>query len=100
MSDNKKTAIKILDILVETAQFLILSYLLGSALISFKTNILFILFFATNVALIEKHWKMLNRTIPNKIVSICIFVLSLLVLVLIFIIFGYFSIGTMPKMLL
>lgn len=100
MSDNiKKPTIKMLDLLVETAQFLTLGYLLGSALISFRRHILFVLIFAAKTALISKYWSQLNRIADKQMVRIGIFTFALLVLLLLFMLVGYLPIGTAPNRL-
>jgi hypothetical protein len=97
---NKKTSFIILDISVEAVNFIVLDYLLSSALLSFRASILYVLFFAVKVWLITKFWEVLRRTLPNKMAAGCVAGVSLMAVAIIIAVFGYLPIATIPIMLL
>ena len=87
----KDTFSKIMDVLVETINFILLSYLLSSAALSFHRSILYILFFASDVWLTSKYWDRLKSLIMNKGIRVCVLMGSFLILVLIIYFGGYLS---------
>ena len=95
LNDNKqsRSIIKVLDIFIESVNFIVISYLLLSVMYAFKTNVLWVLFFATNVWLVQKYWHILRSALGKRILCFSIIAASLLVLAGVFLIFGYFSRG-------
>lgn len=87
----KDTFARIMDILVETVNFIVLSYLLCSAALSFNQSVLYILFFASAVWLTSKYWDRLKSLITNKGMRACVLMGSFLVLILIMYFGGYLS---------
>ena len=55
---NKKPSslMKVVNIVFESIEFIILSYLLLSSMYSFRTNVVYILFFAVDVVVIGKFY--------------------------------------------
>lgn len=92
----KEPISKIFSVVINSINFIILSYLLLSALYSFKTDFVFVLFFACNCWLISIFDKILSYSISSKILKILIFILNLLILFLIFLETGYVSMALLP----
>ncbi|MBQ8232364.1 MAG: hypothetical protein IJZ34_10630 [Lachnospiraceae bacterium] len=87
----KDTFARIMDVLVETINFIVLSYLLCSAALSFNQSMLYILFFASAVWLTSKYWDRLKSLIMNQGIRVCVLMGSFLILVLIMYFGGYLS---------
>jgi hypothetical protein len=89
----------VLDITVESISFIVVSYLLLNAMYAFRANIVWVLFFATNVWLIQKYWQTLRKSLGNRIAAIVVTAISLLILAVVFLWIGYLPIGLMPQKL-
>jgi len=81
--------IKIINIIFESMGFIILSYLLLSSMLSFRTNPVYILFFATNIVLISRFLKILRDIGINKVAAAIIFIICLALIFVLFLRFGY-----------
>ncbi|WP_058486561.1 hypothetical protein [Defluviitalea phaphyphila] len=90
---NEKTdlLIKSINIIFESIEFIILSYILLSGMFSFKTNPIYILFFAVNIVVIQKFWAFLRKTLMNNIITVTVFVICIIALTILFLNFGYLS---------
>lgn len=85
------------DIFVEAFNFIVIQYLLACGLISFRTNFLMVILFATNVFTITKYWGYLEKSIEKRIWQYLIFVISIAVVAILLICFGYFPISVTIK---
>ena len=96
MSNKKPSSLmKEVNIIFESIEFIILSYLLLSSMYSFRTNVVYILFFAVNVVVIRKFWTWLKRAFSN-IAVVVVFTICMTVLTVLFLIFGYLSMSIEP----
>lgn len=93
---NKGKFAKIIDIIFESIEFIILNYLLLSGMFSFKNSAVYILFFAVNVVIIQKFWTSLKRALQRKIAVVAVFIICITVLTVLFLTFGYLSMSLMP----
>lgn len=71
----RKTVERWVEILLESAEYLVLQLLLASAMVSFHRSPMYILFFTVNVVLIGKYWRCLERHIDRKWVRVLMFAL-------------------------
>jgi hypothetical protein len=92
-----KNAIRLLDVLVESFNFIALQYLLLCFLFSFKTSIVYVLLFAVNVSVIGKYWSCLKAATTNKVLYIAAFCVSILLVSVIIYVWGYFPVVTVLK---
>ena len=96
MSDEKTSLLmKAINIIFESIEFIILSYLLLSGMFSFKTSVVYILFFAANVKVIQKFWH-LKRIFMSNIAVAAVFVICIIALTSLFLTFGYISMSIIP----
>ena len=95
---NKKTSslMKEVNIIFESIEFIILSYLLLSSMYSFRTNVVYILFFAVNVVVIRKFWTWLKRALMSNIAVVVVFTICMTVLTVLFLTCGYLSMSIEP----
>lgn len=61
---------KYFDLFVESTNFILINYALSNIAMLFKTNMLFILFFASEIWLIGNYWKKANELSQSKAISI------------------------------
>ena len=87
---------KEVNIIFESIEFIILSYLLLSSMYSFRSNVVYILFFAVNVVVIRKFWTWLKRALISNIAVVVVFTICMTVLTVLFLIFGYLSMSIEP----
>lgn len=80
-----------IEVLIFSINFISISYLLLSALHSFKSHPLFILLFACNCWLISQFKNFLSKLIPNKKLNIFICILNIILILTIIFHFGYIS---------
>lgn len=99
MGDNRQTTkmAKMFDIFVEAFNFIIMQYLLACGLISFRANFLMVILFSTNVFTIAKYWGYLEKSIEKRTWRYLIFVISIAVVAIFLICFGYFPISVTIK---
>jgi len=95
---NKKPSslMKVVNIIFESIEFIILNYLLLCSIYSFRTNVVYILFFAVNVVVIQKFWTSLKRALMSNIAVVAVFAICIIVLTMLFLIFGYLSMSIIP----
>ena len=60
---------KILDIIVESINYIIINYALSNMAMFFKTNPVFILFYASEIWVMGKYWEKVYDITKNKIIS-------------------------------
>jgi len=87
---------KAINIIFESVEFIILSYILLSGMFSFKTSAIYILFFVVNVLIIQKFWVSLKRVLMGNIAVVVVFVICIIVTTMLFLIFGYMSMSIIP----
>lgn len=87
---------KTVNIIFESIEFIILSYLLLSSMYSLRTNVVYILFFAVNVVVIRKFWTSLKRALMSNIAVVAVFTICMIVLTVLFLTFGYLSMSIEP----
>lgn len=95
---NKKasSSINAINLILESVEFIILSYILLSGMFSFKTSAVYILFFVVNVVVIQKFWAYLKRALMSNIAIIAVFAICIIALTVLFLIFGYLSMSIVP----
>ena len=97
MSDEKTSLLmKAINIIFESIEFIILSYLLLSGMFSFKTSVVYILFFAANVKVIQKFCASTKRILMSNIAVVSVFVICIIALTGLFLTFGYISMSIIP----
>lgn len=97
MSNKKPSSLmKEVNIIFESIEFIILSYLLLSSMYSFRTNVVYILFFAVNVVVIRKFWTWLKRALISNIAVVVVFTICMIVLTVLFLTCGYLSMSIEP----
>ncbi len=65
----KKTALKCLEIGIESVNYIIIDYALSNMTMMFQSNPLFILFFASKVWLIGYYWRRIRDLTGSRILS-------------------------------
>lgn len=65
---NKKTA-KIFEIAVVSINYVIISYALTNMAFLFRANLLYILFFASEIWVAGNYWRKVNELTESKIVT-------------------------------
>ena len=85
-----KTSIKRwTEIVIESVNYIIISYALSCMTFLFKTNWLFVLFFASEIWLLSKYFATLNKLTKNKIISGVVWVCSMIIVGLLMYFVGY-----------
>ena len=87
---------KVVNIIFESIEFIILSYLLLSSMYSFRTNVVYILLFDVNVVVIQRFWQSLKHTLTGYIAVVIVFIICIIVLTVLFLTFGYLSMSIIP----
>lgn len=82
----------IFNMLLDSLIFLVVEYILGCAIYSFQHNPLFIIFFASDMYICEKHLSYLKNLFSKKSNAYIFFFLTVLVLFLLFCTIGLFPI--------
>ena len=67
------------EIVIESVNYIIISYALSCMTFLFRTDWLFILFFASEIWLLSKYFATLNKLTKSKIVSGAVWVCSLII---------------------
>lgn len=67
---------KVIEIIIESINFIIITYALSSMAMSFRTSPVYILFFASNVWLIGRYGTQLKKVTESRILTAIIFCLS------------------------
>ena len=65
----KATVSKYLEILIESVNYIIINYALSNMALLFRSNPLFILFFASEIWMFGNYWKKMDRLTANKAIS-------------------------------
>lgn len=58
-----------LDIIIESINYVIISYALSNMAVLFQDNLLFILFFASEIWVMNNFWQKVNKLSKSKVVS-------------------------------
>ena len=69
----KSKAAKWLDIVVESINYIVVNYALSNMAMLFQYNLLFILFFASEVWATANYWSKANKLSKNKVVIALIY---------------------------
>ena len=77
------------EIVIESINYIIISYALSCMTFLFRTNWLFVLFFASEIWLLSKYFVALNKLTKNKIVSGAVWACGLIVVGLLMYFIGY-----------
>lgn len=85
-----------INVIFESLEFIILSYILLSGMLSFKTNAVYVLFFAVNVVIIRKFRTSLKHASMDDIAAIAVLVICIIALTVLFLTFGYLSMPIVP----
>ncbi len=97
MSDEKTSLLmKAINIIFESIEFIILSYILVSGMFSFKTSVVYILFFAVNVKVIQEFCASMKRILMSNIAVVSVFIICIIALTGLFLTFGYISMSIIP----
>lgn len=85
----KTTTKRWTEIVIESINYIIISYALSCMTYLFRSDWLFILFFASEIWLLSKYFAALNKLTKNKIVSGAVWGCSLIVVGLLMYFVGY-----------
>ena len=77
------------EIAIEAINYIIISYALSCMTFLFRSDWLFILFFASEIWLLSKYFAALNKLTKNKVISGAIWICSLTVVGLLMYFVGY-----------
>ncbi len=73
---NMKTkASKYLEIVIESINYIIISYALSNMAMLFQSNPLFILFFASEIWVIGNYWRKVCDMVKNKILAVVLLII-------------------------
>ena len=75
----KSKAAKWLDIVVESIHYIVVNYALSNMAMLFQYNLLFILFFASEVWATANYWSKANKLSKNKVVSTTLLIVCYIV---------------------
>ena len=76
----KATVSKYLEILIESVNYIIINYALSNMAMLFRSNPLFILFFASEIWMFGNYWKKMDRLTANKAISSILLIVCFLLL--------------------
>lgn len=71
----KTKASKYLDIVIESINYIIISYALSNMAMLFQSNPLFILFFASEIWVIGNYWRKVYDMVKNKILAVVLLII-------------------------
>lgn len=74
MRRGKAMGSKCLEILIESVNYIIINYALSNMAMLFRSNPLFILFFASEIWTFGNYWKKVSKITGNKAVSIILLI--------------------------
>lgn len=77
------------EIVIESINYIIINYALSCMTFLFRTDWLFIPFFASEIWLLSKYFVVLNKLTKNKIVSGAVWVCSLIIVGILMYYIGY-----------
>ena len=92
MSKKNNITYKIIDALVETVNFIVISYIIDCFYLSLKSHCFFILLFASNIWFINKYCKAIYDIFKNNKIKIGLLVFSILLEIFIVWYFGVFEV--------
>lgn len=95
-NNSARSLAKGINLILESVEFIALSYLLLSAMFSFKTTAMYILFFAINVVVIQRFWVSLKQTSIGNIAVGAVFVICIAAIAGLFFTQGYISMSIAP----
>ena len=93
---SKKQASSLLGIVIETLNYMIINYVLISAVLSLKTSMLSILFMASLFWLFDKFYSTVQELVKNKWIAVGI-VLTMSILECVIVYFAGYLKGTITK---
>ena len=85
---------KWITLFINTVVFLVVEYLLGCAIFSFQHSPMFILFFASDMYILEKHLSFLTDTLSKKVYAYIVLIVTLLLLFSLFWVVGLLTVST------
>lgn len=71
----KTKASKYLEIVIESINYIIISYALSNMAMLFQSNPLFILFFASEIWVIGNYWRKVYDMVKNKILAVVLLII-------------------------
>ena len=71
----KTKASKYLEIVIESINYIIISYALSNMAMLFQSNPLFILFFASEICVIGNYWRKVCDMVKNKILAVVLLII-------------------------
>ena len=71
----KTKASKYLEIVIESINYIIISYALSNMAMLFQSNPLFILFFASEIWVIGNYWRKVRDMVKNKILAVVLLII-------------------------
>lgn len=77
------------EIVIESVNYIVISYALSCMTLLFRTNWLFILLFASEIWLLSKYFAALNKLTKNKTISGAVWVCSLIIVGFLMYFVGY-----------
>lgn len=92
----KNNITKIVDIIIETVNYIIISYALSSMAVSFSNQWLYILFFASDIWFFSKYFDTIKKISDNKIIPYIMALTSLIIVCGIMYVFGYVEGNVVP----
>ena len=95
-NSSKKRASSLLGIVIETLNYMIINYVLISAVLSLKTSMLSILFMASLFWLFDKFYSTVQELVKNKWIAVGI-VLTMGILECVIVYFTGYLKGTITK---
>ncbi len=85
----KSKTYRIIDITIETINYIIISYALSSIALCFRNQWLYILFFSSDIWLFSKYFNTVKNISESKIATYVMSLASLITVFVIMYIFGY-----------
>ena len=75
----KSNISKWLEVLVESVNYIIINYALSNMAMLFQNNLLFILFFASEIWVMGNYWQKIFETTTSKVISAIFLTLCFLI---------------------
>ena len=76
---EKKNLGAVLTVVIESFCYIVMQYVLASAIISFRRSVLFVVFFAVNVFVISKYLETLEKYVSRRPVQYGLLALCLVI---------------------
>lgn len=93
---EKKNLGAVLTVVIESFCYIVMQYVLASAIISFRRSVLFVVFFAVNVFVISKYLETLEKYVSRRPVQYGLLALCLAVTALFAWLFGFLAMELIP----